>query len=148
MADNSVVYEGLFILDANRYARDNQGLPNDLEGFITSAGGEILVSRLWEERRLAYPIKGQRKGTYWLTYFRLPTQKVGDVTRQCEIKDGILRQLFVRLPESLVEHVVAHAKGEEIEEPEVIEESEVVENSGANGAAESDSIDEPATADA
>lgn len=117
MADNSVVYEGLFILDANRYSRDNQGLPSDLEGFITSAGGEVLVSRLWEERRLAYPIKGQRKGAYWLTYFRLPKQKVGELTRQCEIKDGILRQMFVRLPESLVEHVVAHAKGESIEAP-------------------------------
>jgi small subunit ribosomal protein S6 len=121
LADNSVVYEGLFILDANRYSRDNQGLPSDLEGFITSAGGEVLVSRLWEERRLAYPIKGQRKGAYWLTYFRLPKQKVGELTRQCEIKDGILRQMFVRLPESLVEHVVAHAKGESIESPEAEE---------------------------
>jgi len=35
------------------------------------AGGEILVSRLWEERRLAYSINGQRKGVYWLVYFRL-----------------------------------------------------------------------------
>ncbi len=118
MAENSVVYEGLFILDANRFARDHESLPRDLEGFITSAGGEILVSRLWEERRLAYPIRGQRKGAYWLTYFRLSTQKVSEVTRQCEIKEGILRQLFVRLPESLVEHIVAHAKGETLEEPE------------------------------
>ena len=119
MAENSAVYEGLFILDANRFARDHESLPRDLEGFITSEGGEILVSRLWEERRLAYPIKGQRKGAYWLTYFRLSTQKVSEVTRQCEIKEGILRQLFVRLPENLVEHIVAHAKGETLEEPEL-----------------------------
>lgn len=123
MAENSAVYEGLFILDANRYARDHEGLPRDLEGFITAAGGEVLVSRLWEERRLAYPIKGQRKGAYWLTYFSLPTQKVGEITRKCEIKEGILRQLFVRLPESLVEHIVAHARGETLDaiEPETAE---------------------------
>jgi small subunit ribosomal protein S6 len=119
LAENSAVYEGLFILDANRYSRDHEGLPRDLEGFITSAGGEVLVSRLWEERRLAYPIRGQRKGAYWLTYFRLSTQKVSEVTRQCEIKEGILRQLFVRLPESLVKHIVAHAKGETLEDPEL-----------------------------
>ena len=126
LADNSAVYEGLFIFDANRFARDHESLPRDLEGFITSAGGEVLVSRLWEERRLAYPIKGQRKGAYWLTYFRMPTQNVGTLTRQCEIKEGILRQLFVRLPESLVDHIVAHAKGETLEEPEleVAEEAE------------------------
>ncbi len=131
MADNSAVYEGLFILDANRFAWDHEGLPRDLEGFIASAGGEVLVSRLWEERRLAYPIRGQRKGAYWLTYFRLSTQKLAEVTRQCEIKDGILRQLFVRLPESLVDHIVAHAKGETLEEPEP-------------GEAKSESTDEPA----
>lgn len=119
LTEKSVVYEGMFILDANRYARDHEALPRDIEGLITNAGGEVLVSRLWEERRLAYPIKGQRKGAYWLTYFRLPTQKVGELTRQFEIKDGILRQLFVRLPDSLVEHIVAHAKGETVETPEV-----------------------------
>lgn len=138
MAENSAVYEGLFILDANRYARDHESLPRDLEGFITSAGGEILVSRLWEERRLAYPIKGQRKGAYWLTYFRLSTQKVGEVTRQCEIKEGILRQLFVRLPESLVEHIVAHAKGELVVEPEA-------EGPDAQAAGESAAEEKPAS---
>ena len=46
-------------------------MSGEIVELIEKAGGEILVSRLWEERRLAYPIKGQRKGTYWLTYFRL-----------------------------------------------------------------------------
>ena len=73
-------------------------------------GGEVLASRLWEERRLAYPIKGQRKGAYWITYFRLPTGALKDLTRQCEIHDGILRQLFVRLPGALVEPILEHAK--------------------------------------
>ncbi len=122
MADNTAVYEGLFILDANRFARDHEALPRDIEELVTSAGGEMMVSRLWEERRLTYPIKGQRKGAYWLTYFSLPTQKVGELTRQFEIKEGILRQLFVRLPDSLVDHIIAHAKGEEVAEPETVTE--------------------------
>jgi small subunit ribosomal protein S6 len=115
LEEKKTVYEGLFIFDANRFARDHEALPRDMEEMITSAGGEILVSRLWEERRLAYPIKGQRKGAYWLSYFRLSTQKLTELTRQCEIKDGFLRQLFVRLPESLVDHIIAHARGETIE---------------------------------
>ena len=134
MADNSAVYEGLYILDANRFSRDHESLPRDLEGFITSEGGEILVSRLWEERRLAYPIKGQRKGAYWLTYFRLSTQKISEVTRQCEIREGILRKLFVRLPENLVEHIVAHAKGETLVEAELETASEA-ESTDAQAAA-------------
>lgn len=117
MAENSAVYEGLFIFDANRFARDRGALAKQVEELVEQGGGEVLVSRLWEERRMAYPIRGQRKGAYWLMYFRSSTQSIGELTRQCEINDSILRQLFVRLPASLVEPIVAHAKGETIDGP-------------------------------
>jgi small subunit ribosomal protein S6 len=125
LAENTGVYEGLFILDSNRYARDRDGVAREVEGLVEAAGGELLVSRLWEERRLAYAIKGQRKGAYWLMYFRLSTANLADLTRQCEINDAILRQLFVRLPDSLVEPIIAHAKGEAAA-PQVVEEPEPV----------------------
>ena len=111
MADNQAVYEGMFILDTNRLARDRDGLPNDLNSIIEAAGGQVEVSRLWEERRLAYPIKGQRKGSYWIMYFRGPTSCITDLNRQFELKEGVLRHLFIRLPEPLVEPILEHAKG-------------------------------------
>jgi len=118
LAEKLGVYEGLFILDANRLARDRDGLPRDLNGLIEAVGGTIEVSRLWEERRLAYPINGQRKGAYWITYFRVSTTKLGELTRACELQDGILRQLFVRLPEALVQPILDHAKGNTAEDPD------------------------------
>ncbi len=111
LAEKTAVYEGMFILDANKLARHRDALPGEVNGLIESAGGQIEVSRLWEERRLAYPIRGQRKGAYWITYFRLPTTKLSGLTRQCELHEGILRQLFVRLPAALVEPVLEHAQG-------------------------------------
>ncbi|HCK40738.1 MAG TPA: hypothetical protein DHW22_03800 [Planctomycetaceae bacterium] len=57
MADNTAVYEGMFILDANKLARDQDGLTSQVNGLIEAAGGQVEVSRLWEERRLAFPIK-------------------------------------------------------------------------------------------
>ena len=117
MAENTAVYEGMLILDANKLARDRDGLPRAVNGFIEAAGGEVEVSRLWEERRLAYPIRGQRKGAYWITYFRLSTQKLTELTRQCELHEGILRQLFVRLPDALVEPILDHAKGATVDTP-------------------------------
>ncbi|MCH7751777.1 MAG: 30S ribosomal protein S6 [Planctomycetes bacterium] len=112
MANKTAVYEGMFILDANRLARDREGLPRELASAIEEAGGQMELSQLWEERRLAYPIKGQRKGAYWITYFRLPTTNLADLTRQLELKEGILRHLFIRLPDSLVKPILEHAKGE------------------------------------
>ena len=97
MATNTHVYEAMFIFDSNRFARDRAALPAEVEGMIKSNGGEVLVSRMWEERRLAYPIAGHRKGTYWLIYFRSPTTAITPLNRACEIHDGVLRQLVLKI---------------------------------------------------
>ena len=52
----------MFLLDANRYSRDAGGVTGRLNEMIEKVGGELLVSRLWAEQKLAYPINGQRKG--------------------------------------------------------------------------------------
>src|SRR6056297_2650803 len=61
----SNVYESLFILDSNRYARDPGGLSSSVNELVEKLGGTVLASRLWLEQRLAYPIEGHQKGTYW-----------------------------------------------------------------------------------
>ena len=108
MAQN--VYEGMFILDSNQYGRDPEGVSGQILQMIQRAGGEMLVSRLWEERRLAYPIKGQRRGTYWLTYFRLESGRLGEVHRQYQLSETILRALVLRIDPRIVDAMVAHAQ--------------------------------------
>jgi len=105
----ATVYEGMYILDSNRFGRDPEAVSGQVSAMIEKLGGEMLVSRLWEERRLAYPIKGQRKGTYWLTYFRLDGAKLADLQRQCLIADDILRVLFLKVDPRIVDALVAHA---------------------------------------
>ena len=72
-------------------------------------GGEMLASRLWEERRLAYPIDGHRKGTYWLTYFKLDSTKLADLNRQCQLSDSIVRTLFLKVDPRISDALVSHA---------------------------------------
>jgi small subunit ribosomal protein S6 len=104
------VYEGMYILDSNRFGRDSEAVSSQVTTMIEKQGGEILVSRLWEERRLAFPIKGHRKGTYWLTYFRLDATKLGDLKRQCQITEDIIRVLFLKVDPRIVDALVTHAK--------------------------------------
>lgn len=106
------VYEGLFILDSNRYARNPAEASGKVASLIEAQGGEMLVSRLWEERRLAYPINGQRKGTYWLTYFRMEGQGLTELTKLTERSDTILRHLFLKVDPRIVDTLVAHATAE------------------------------------
>ena len=105
----AIVYEGMFILDSNRFGRDHETVSGQIPAMVEKFGGEMLVSRLWEERRLAYPIKGHRKGTYWLTYFRLDSTKLVELERQCQITDDILRVLFLKIEPRIVDALVAHA---------------------------------------
>jgi small subunit ribosomal protein S6 len=105
------VYEGLFIFDPVRYAREPDVLSRQINQMIESAGGEVLVSRLWEERRLAYPIKGHRKGAYWLTYFRADSSRLQEVHRASQLNEAILRFMFVKIDPRLVDTLVQHALG-------------------------------------
>jgi len=103
------VYEGLFIFDSNRYARDPGGVSGQIAEFIRKCGGETIVSRLWEERRLAYPINGQRKGTYWLSYFKLDSQQLSTIERECQLSESVLRCLLLKVDPRIVNALVSHA---------------------------------------
>jgi small subunit ribosomal protein S6 len=103
------VYEGMFILDSNRYSRDTVGVSGQISEMITKLGGDILASRLWEERRLAYPIDGHRKGAYWLTYFKAESNQISTLTRQCLLSDSIIRTLFLKVDPRIVDVLVSHA---------------------------------------
>lgn len=105
------VYEGMFIFDSGRYGRDPEGVSGAISKMIEEVGGEVLVSRLWEERRLAYPLNGQKKGTYWLTYFRVEGQQLPKITRQSDLNDNILRSLLLKVDPRIVDALVAHATG-------------------------------------
>ncbi|MFO0792284.1 MAG: 30S ribosomal protein S6 [Pirellulales bacterium] len=110
MSVQTNVYEAMVIFDSNRYARERAGLAAEVEKMIQAEQGEVLVSRLWEERRLAYPINGQRKGAYWLFYFRGPSSMLTALNRQWEIHEGILRHLVLKIHPHIVEAVLEHAK--------------------------------------
>ncbi len=104
-------YEGMFLLDANRYSRDSSGVTGRVTEMIEKCGGELLVSRLWAEQKLAYPINGNRKGAYWLAYFTMASDKLSDLNRAGQLNNDIMRQLVLTVDDRLVEPLVAHAKG-------------------------------------
>jgi len=115
LAENA--YEGLFIFDANRCAREPANVSGQLATMIQKHGGMVLASRLWEERRLAYPINGQRKGTYWLTYFKIDSSQIEPMRRECQINENVLRELMLKIDPRIVDALVEHALASGIEKP-------------------------------
>ena len=138
------VYEVMICFDSNKFGRDPDGVSGEVVELITKTGGEILVSRLWEERRLAYPIKGQRKGTYWLIYARTDASQVAGLRRQFEITEVILRFLLLKIEPRIVDALVAHAQSAPIPAvPAPVEEAPVaVAVAVAAGVEEEEEVEE------
>ena len=105
-------YETLFILDSNHYARDPGGVAKQLDDIITEAGGEVLVSRMWMEQKLAYPIDKHQKGTYYLIYFAMEGPNLPVIDRAFKLCEPVVRELTIRLDPRLVEPILANARGE------------------------------------
>ena len=104
------VYEGLFIFDSDLYAKGADEISSQVTSIVEQIGGEVLLSRLWDERKLAYPIKGHRRGTYWLAYFRIEPSAIADLRRQFQLSGSILRFLILLVDPRLVDALVEHAR--------------------------------------
>jgi len=107
-----ITYETLFLLDSNHYSRDPGGVSTMISETFEGLGGEVLASRLWQEQKLAYPINGHQKGTYWLAYTNLDSSKLVEFSRICQLNETIIRQLTLKVEPRLVEPMLAHARGE------------------------------------
>lgn len=104
-------YECLFIFDSSKYSRDANGISSSVENMIEKCGGTVLANRLWSEQKLAYPIDGHQKGTYWLTFFKMESTKQPEFNRMCQLNESIVRYLITRVDPRLIDTLVAHALG-------------------------------------
>ena len=100
----------MFLFEANKYSRDPGGVTGRLSEMIEKCGGEVLASRLWAEQKLAYPINGQRKGAYWLTYIKLDSNRVAELNRAAQLNGDIMRNMLVTVDPRLADPLVQHAK--------------------------------------
>ena len=142
---SATVYECMHILDSNRYARDPSGVQESFDSTVTKLDGEILVSRLWNEQKLAYLVDGHRKGTYWLSYIRIEGSRLVELERAFQLNENVLRTLTLRLDERLVEPMVAHALGKTVPSTSSDDDaSNPSDQDNSEAATESDKTTEPA----
>ena len=99
-------YEGMFLVDNRHANRDWERVVSHVKESITKHGGEMVRYEKWGERKLAYPIKGHRRGTYLLAYFSAEADCVNRVYREVELSETLIRALILAidsLPEGKAE---------------------------------------------
>jgi small subunit ribosomal protein S6 len=106
------VYECMFLLDTNKVAGDVAAAGHQIQGILERNQAEILASRPWDERRLAYPVNGHKKGLYYLTYFRMDGKNLLNVERDLALNEMVLRSLVLRIDPKHVDTLLAIARDE------------------------------------
>ena len=96
MSENTIhPYEGLFLFSQS--AGSNLGeAAEHVQGLLSKVDAEILSFGKWDERRLAYEIKGNKRGIYFLSYFTIPANQMADLDRACGLSEELLRFLITR----------------------------------------------------
>ena len=79
-------YEGMFLLDSSKAATAWDDTVKHVHDILTKHHSEIVASRQWDERRLAYPIGSHKKGTYLLTYFRTEGENLKEIVADCGLE--------------------------------------------------------------
>ena len=99
-------YEVMFLISQSA-AADFNGLIAHLNEVFARAHAEIIAMKKWDERRLAYEVKGQKRGYYVLCYFKAPGSELGHIERDCNLSEKILRALILRCDHLTVEEMTA-----------------------------------------
>jgi len=67
---------------------------NRVKSWITEAGGTIDNVDLWGKRKLAYPIRKQNEGQYFLFKTQMTPTTVADLERNLRFVEPIMRYLI------------------------------------------------------
>jgi small subunit ribosomal protein S6 len=104
----------MFLFDPT-FGNTFENCEKEIRRLMDRAQAEILVCRKWDERRLAYRIKGRKRGVYVLVYFKAPPDKISSLERDVRLSEPILRVLVLRAGELTREDMeriaLGHAEG-------------------------------------
>ena len=89
------LYEAMFVLDNDAVRAGWADAKGIATGILQKHGGNVHTARRWDERRLAYPIRGRNRGTYLLAYFEVSGDAIRAINRDLELDERVLRYLIL-----------------------------------------------------
>lgn len=89
-------YELIYIVTPRRAPAEVDEVGAWLEGQVTAGGGEVLSTRTWGRRRMAYPIAHNLDGTYVIARLRMPAPTAVSLERALNIQEDVLRHMLIR----------------------------------------------------
>ncbi|RNF39925.1 30S ribosomal protein S6 [Planococcus salinus] len=89
-------YELMYIIQPAIEEEAKKALVERFNEVLTSNGAEIIESKEWGKRRLAYEINDLREGFYQIVKVNAGSEAINEYTRLANINEDIIRHIAVR----------------------------------------------------
>jgi small subunit ribosomal protein S6 len=104
-------YESMVLLDNALVREDWKKAKAAVTDTLQKHGATVSTCRRFDEKKLAYPVKGRNRGTFVICYFTLEKETMADIRRDWELNEKVLRSLILRVEEvPATEHELAAAE--------------------------------------
>ena len=144
------LYEGMFLVDSAKAASDWDGINAAIKRILDKAEAEIVSIRKWDDRRLAYDIKGTSRGTYLLCYFRADGRQIQGIEKAVQLSEKIIRVLVLntdQMAQADIEKDTPATKAEKEQEKALAEQTREAEENQQDYQEEAPSAEEAPTAE-
>ena len=89
-------YEIMFIVRADIDEKTVKDTEKAFEKILTDMKSKVVNTKDMGQRKLAYPIKDQVRGFYYILNVEASSEAVKEFDRKAKIDNNILRQLIIR----------------------------------------------------
>ena len=92
-------YELVIIITPEIDETATADIVDKVQSWITEAGGTFESSEVWGRQKLAYLIRNQKEGQYYLFNLKLEPDAVAGLERNFGLQESILRFLIINRDE-------------------------------------------------
>lgn len=91
-------YESMVIIKPDLSEEEKKALFNQISDAVTKNSGTVSAANIWsEKRKLYFPIKKYREGTYYLVNFSVAPEAIAKIRHAYKLNENILRTLITVL---------------------------------------------------
>ena len=92
-------YESVIIIRPELSSAQVDNIISNIDEVLNSQSGEIKKKEYWGLRTLAYKIKKNKKGHYFMINIECNSAAIFELERQMKINEDIIRFLSLKIPE-------------------------------------------------
>lgn len=92
-------YEMMFIVKATMESENVKATAESIKKLVTDLKGNVVEYKELGEKKLAYPIKKELNGYYFLMQFEANKEIEAELNRKAGLDENVLRHLIIKLDE-------------------------------------------------